>query len=337
MEKEIKVSFIVPVYNAEIYLEQCIQSMTGQTYQNIEIVLVDDGSSDNSGKICDEFADKDERIRVIHQENQGLVKTWIRGTRESTGKYLCYVDSDDYIEPDMIESLYAETTDNPKEMICSNIFCDFPDRQVEEKNQLAPGVYEGALLDEIKYKRLLGNDERTILFSRCTKLIARSLVEQNMEYSDPALKMGEDLNIMLPAMIDSERIVVLDRSFYHYRQYGTSMVHAYNKDLYEEVRQLTDIVQMILAEKKVSEARNYANKEYVILLILVVKNELRGNPDYLKALQTIFKGEENRQILRNTSVRIREKAKKLIYFGMKHPCKMYWVGLRMLMQIKGAF
>ena len=102
MEKEIKVSFIVPVYNAEIYLEQCIQSMTGQTYQNIEIVLVDDGSSDNSGKICDEFADKDERIRVIHQENQGLVKTWIRGTRESTGKYLCYVDSDDYIEPDMI-------------------------------------------------------------------------------------------------------------------------------------------------------------------------------------------------------------------------------------------
>ena len=337
MEKEIKVSFIVPVYNAEIYLEQCIQSMTGQTYQNIEIVLVDDGSSDNSGKICDEFADKDERIRVIHQENQGLVKTWIRGTRESTGKYLCYVDSDDYIEPDMIETLYAETTDNPKEMICSNIFCDFPDRQVEEKNQLAPGVYEGALLDEIKYKRLLGNDERTILFSRCTKLIARSLIEQNMEYSDPTLKMGEDLNIMLPAMIDSERIVVLDRSFYHYRQYGTSMVHAYNENLYDEVKRLTEVIRRILKEKEVPDADKYADKELAILLLLVAKNELRGNPDYLNELQRIFTKKDNRQMLESTSVQIREKAKKLIYFGMKHPRKMYWRVLRGLMRLKGTF
>lgn len=85
----------------------------------------------------------DERIQVIHQENQGLVNTWIRGARESAGAYLCYVDSDDWIEKEMIETLLDYSTDNPAEMICSNISCDFPDRSVEEKNQLAAGVYEG--------------------------------------------------------------------------------------------------------------------------------------------------------------------------------------------------
>lgn len=337
MNKKPTVSIIVPVYNAETYINQCVESLLGQTCQNIEIVLVDDGSSDASGSICDTYASKDSRIKTIHQENQGLVKTWIRGTRESTGKYLCYVDSDDYIEAEMIETLLVETTENPKEMICSNIICDFPDRQVEEKNQLAPGVYEGAVLNEIQYKRLLGNDERAILFSRCTKLIARGLIEENIRYSEPSLRMGEDLNIMLPAMIDSERIVVLDKAFYHYRQYGTSMVHAYNEKLYDEVKRLTDILRRVLVEKKVPDACRYADKEFVILLLLVVKNELRGNPGYLDELQRIFTEKENRRMLKSTSVQIREKSKKLIYFGMKHPCKMYWMGLKKLMQIKGTF
>ena len=122
------VSIIVPVYNAEVYLEQCVESIIGQTYQNIEVILVDGGSTDRSGTICDSYAEQDKRVTVIHQENQGLVNTWIRGTRESNGDYLCYVDSDDWIETDMIEVLLSQTTGNPKEMICSNISCDFPEK-----------------------------------------------------------------------------------------------------------------------------------------------------------------------------------------------------------------
>ena len=337
MNSTTTVSIIIPVYNAEEYLEQCIDSITGQTYRNIEVILVDDGSTDGSGTICDDYAARDNRIKVIHQENQGLVRTWIRGTKESRGEYLCYVDSDDWIEADMIEALLSQTKGNPKEMICSNISCDFPDRQIIEKNKLAPGVYEGETLKEIQYERLLGNDERTILFSRCTKLIARSLIEENIRYSDPTVKMGEDLNITLPAMLDSERIVIVDRTFYHYRQYISSMVHAYNDRLYEEVRQLVDIIRNILIEKQVPDAEVMAAKEYVILMILVVKNELRGNKEYAETLQKLFSEKENRRIVKTIPVQVRETAKRLIYFGMRHPNKLLFWGLKKLMEAKGAF
>lgn len=337
MNNTTTVSIIIPVYNAEEYLEQCIDSITGQTYGNIEVILVDDGSTDGSGTICDDYAARDNRIKVIHQENQGLVRTWVRGTKESSGDYLCYVDSDDWIEPDMMEALLSQTTGNSKEMICSNISCDFPDRQIIEKNKLAPGVYEGETLKEIQYERLLGNDERTILFSRCTKLIARSLIVDNIKYSDPTVKMGEDLNITLPAMLDSERIVILDRTFYHYRQYISSMVHAYNEKLYSEVRQLTGVIRYILNEKKIPNAEEMAAKEYIILMILVVKNELRGNPRYVETLQELFTERENRRILKTTPVQVRETAKRLIYFGMKHPNKLCFLGLKKLMEAKGAF
>lgn len=337
MNNTTTVSIIVPVYNAEVYLEQCIDSIIGQTYQNIEAILVDDGSTDRSGTICDSYARQDQRVKVVHQKNQGLVNTWIRGTRESNGEYLCYVDSDDWIEADMIEALLSQTTGNPKEMICSNISCDFPDRQVVEKNKLAPEVYEGETLKQIQEHRLLGNDERTIIFSRCTKLIARSLIEDNIRYSDPTLKMGEDLNITLPVMLDSERIVILDRTFYHYRQYSSSMVHAYNEKLYSEVRQLTDVIKTILIEKEIPNAEVMAAKEYIILMILVVKNELRGNPGYAETLQELFTEGENRRILETTPVQVRQTAKQLIYFGMKHPNKLCFWGLKKLMEAKGAF
>lgn len=337
MKTASKVSIIVPVYNTERYLKECIDSLLNQTYENIEIILIDDGSTDKSGSICDDYAERYDRVKTIHQENQGLVSTWIRGTTECRGDYLCYVDSDDWIEPDMIMDLLAETTNHPREMICSNFSCDFPSKSVEEKNKLAQGVYEGDTLKQIQQQRLLGNDERTILFSRSTKLIARRLVEDNIHFSDPALKMGEDLNIMLPAMLDCERIVVVDKAYYHYRQYGSSMVHAYNANLYPEIRHLIQIVRHILLEKKVPEADVMAAKEYIILLLLVVKNEIRGNTEYIRSLQSIFTDKETRQLIQEVEVQVKEKAKRLIYFGMKHPSRMYWVGLKILMQLKGTF
>ena len=93
--KDYKVSVIVPVYNAENYIKKCVDSLTNQTYRNLEIVLVDDGSKDGSGRLCDEFALKDARIKVIHKENGGLISAWKRGVAESNGDYLNFIDSDD--------------------------------------------------------------------------------------------------------------------------------------------------------------------------------------------------------------------------------------------------
>ena len=105
MHKEL-ISIIVPVYNVEKYVEKCINSIINQTYKNLQIILVDDGSKDNSGKICDEFKLKDNRIEVIHKNNGGLSDARNAGLKLAKGDYIGFVDSDDYIEADMYETLY---------------------------------------------------------------------------------------------------------------------------------------------------------------------------------------------------------------------------------------
>ena len=102
-----KVSIIVPVYNVEAYLKKCLDSLVNQTLNGIEIILIDDGSKDSSSSICDEYAKKDERIKVIHKKNGGLMAAWMDGVKNSTGKYIQFTDSDDYLEFNAIEKLYC--------------------------------------------------------------------------------------------------------------------------------------------------------------------------------------------------------------------------------------
>ena len=113
-----KVSVIVPVYNAEKYIRRCVGTLTGQTYKNLEILLVDDGSRDDSGGICDDLAKEDERIRVIHKENGGLVSAWNKGFDYSTGEYGSFVDSDDYIAEDLIEKAVRKSEGNYRRRLC---------------------------------------------------------------------------------------------------------------------------------------------------------------------------------------------------------------------------
>ena len=102
------ISIIVPVYNVEAYIHQCIKSIIEQSYKNLEIILVDDGSKDKSGKICDDYARKDKRIKVIHKKNGGLSDSRNAGITVATGKYIAFVDSDDWIEKNMYEKMYNE-------------------------------------------------------------------------------------------------------------------------------------------------------------------------------------------------------------------------------------
>ena len=129
-----KVSVIVPVYNVAAYLPQCLDSILAQTLQETEIIVVDDGSTDNSPKICDEYAAKDERIQVIHQKNTGLSGARNTGMAEACGKYIAFVDSDDWIEPTMLTKLYeAAEKDKSDVAVCHINLCE-PDKKIKPKN-----------------------------------------------------------------------------------------------------------------------------------------------------------------------------------------------------------
>ena len=207
--------------------------MLDQTFPDIEIILVDDGSTDGvSPAKCDEYAARDNRVKVIHKENGGLQSAWIAGTIEATSNYVSYVDSDDWIDLDMMEKLYARSSEAGtanyvhSEIIAGNYIVEKAGERRKETQSLKPGVYTGADLERVK-RELLGKEVRPITMSRCMKLISRRLVLENIKYCDPTIFMSEDVNITLPCICDAKRVVILEEAyFYHYRLVASSMAHA---------------------------------------------------------------------------------------------------------------
>lgn len=333
------ISIIVPVYNTKEYLTRCVESLIMQEYQDKEIILVDDGSSDESGSMCDEYGGKYDCVRVLHKENGGLMSAWMAGVEMSRGEYLCFVDSDDWVEKEMLEKMAEHLTGSCKEMVVCNHSID---RETGERtyidNGLAPGAYDKRALKEEIFLQLLGNEVRPVCFSRCMKLISRELILQNMRFCDSRIRMGEDVNIILPALFDTERLVIMEKAyFYHYYYNQSSMVHKHDAGLYENVRLLSQIIKQVLSEKfkgspRLSEMYRRADMEYIFLLMLVLKNESRGNKTgYRKNIRAVCT--ENRDLIRCTPVKVENKANRLLYLVMKHPGFLPIWALRMAMVI----
>ncbi len=324
--EEYKVSIIVTVYNKEKYLKRCIDTLVKQGYQNLEILLIDDGSTDESGKICDEYALADSRIRVVHKENGGLISAWTRGVQESAGEYLCFVDSDDWIDEQMVSEMARCLTGRGKEIVASDYVLEKISGVSQNVYQGAePGEYVGEELVNKVISELLGKENRTVFFSRCMKLISRELIVQNMKYSDPAIRMGEDVTIMLPALMDCERLVIMDhKTYYHYFYADDSMVHGYDPGLYQNIRLLYKAIDRVISDKlagvKLEKMREGAQREYLLLLFLVLKNEARGNPKgYRKNILEICRKEEVKRVVGTVDVQVNEKANRLLYLVLRHP------------------
>lgn len=329
MKKQPLVSIIIPVYNAEQYLKECIDSVWNQTYEDLDIVLVDDGSKDNSPKMCDKYARKDGRIQVIHKENGGLVSAWKAGVEKAKGDYVVFLDSDDWIDLFMIEDMVNHATGKGKEIVCGNYIIEKENQSIAVKQPLEPDVYDRKRIERKILPCLLGNEERIIHFSRCMKLISKELISNNMKFSDEKLTMGEDVGIMIPTIMDAEYLVVMEDAFYyHYRFVDASMVHKYNALMYEKVELLYENLKETI-QKKISEEKQKETyleslkKEYVFLLFYVLKNELRGPKEACsKRIQEMIEKANKEKGLKEIKVEVNSKANKLLYYILKHPNKL---------------
>lgn len=321
-----KISVIVPVYNTEKYVRRCVETLTEQTYKNLEILLVDDGSRDESGRICDELAKEDGRIQVIHKENGGLVSAWNRGFVQSTGQYVSFVDSDDWVDLNMLEEMSTAATGNPREIIASDYVIEKESGSRRYVWQaLPPGEYDRAAIEREVIPNLLGRENRYVTMSRCMKLIGRELIAENRKYSDVKAVFGEDVTVMLPSLIDCHRLVILDhRAYYHYLYVDSSMVHIYDERLYEKIKLLREIVARIVKDKfggeELKQRQLQADREHIFMLLLVLKNEARGNPaGYRKNILSLCREAEVRRLCRDIDIEIKEKANKLLYLTLRHP------------------
>ena len=202
------ISVIIPVYNVEKYVERCVESVLHQTYKNIEVILVDDGSTDCSGEICDSLAKKDKRIIVVHQNNQGLGPARNTGLNRIKGEYVSFVDSDDWIHSQTYEVLLAELIFNQCEIAtCGRIVND------NGKKQYVYCMKKGIVLereDALKFFLL----QRNINMSACDKLYKASLFD-DIRFPGKHL-VSEDIVPIYRAIDKSKRIVLTGKPFYNY-------------------------------------------------------------------------------------------------------------------------
>ena len=323
LEKDLKISIVVPVYKAEKVVARCIDSILKQTYDNFELILVDDGSPDKSGQICDEYAGKDNRIKAVHKENQGPSSAVLCGLKYVTGEYVFFVDGDDYIEPKTLECLSSELKQVEGEVICSNYVEDRNGGRIIPVTMAAkPGVYEGKALDKLK-ENLIGHENRPIFLSRCFKLYSTRLVLDNLHFLDPTIRMGDDVNMITPVLLDAKRIVVMENAyFYHYVFYGNSLVHSYDEGLYDNCVRLRDKLAFILEEKKISSPKDKADAEFLTFLFLCIKAQLRRSAS-IKTIASQIKAYcndgNNAQIINDYSKEITSPVNKILTFVCKRP------------------
>lgn len=229
-----KYSILIPVYNVEKYLNNCIDSVLNQTFHDFEIIAINDGSTDSSGLICDEYSSRDPRIRVFHQKNQGLLLTRRMSISKAQGEYLLFLDSDDFWDGDLLKSV----NDIVEEFYCDMIIFRF--RHVSERGDFLS--YSPSLF---KDKTVIGKESKRQLFeiigdsrinSLCNKVVKRSIVDGDKDYAVyRGLKNGEDILQSLPMIYAAEKIIYLDKALYNYRMVPTSMTGAFNPDFFNDI------------------------------------------------------------------------------------------------------
>lgn len=202
------ISLIMPVYNTEPYLVQAVDSVTAQTFPEWELILIDDGSTDNAGAMCDAYAAKDHRIRVIHQANAGLSAARNAGLASARGEYLLFVDSDDYLEPDTLQVLMETIQVGDADMVIFDARYEEENRSWHERQTLDPGVY-----DAIEILKALSKP--SIPPYAWNKFCKRRLYAGVLF---PAGESWEDVATTFYPVSASKRIAVIDRDLYHYRQ-----------------------------------------------------------------------------------------------------------------------
>lgn len=261
MNSKYLVSIIVPVYNAELYLNDCIQSIRNQSYKNIEIILINDGSTDTSGVICNESASKDSRIKVIHQSNSGPSISRNIGIEKAQGKYIQFVDSDDTIDSAMTEKL-VKSINEESQLVLSG----FKISQVNEDNTRTLQVVTPGVQGILNNKQFLVNFgiffEQFFINSPCNKLYITDIIKNNNIQFIDDLKMGEDLLFNLDYLKVCQNISVIDEPLYNYIIFNNtnSLTGSYKIDLFGNQQMLFQRVREFLIEKNSYKGKN---KDYI--------------------------------------------------------------------------
>ena len=256
-----RVSVVVPIYNVEQYLDRCLTSIVNQTYEDLEIILVDDESPDRCPQMCEEWARRDARIRVIHKKNAGLGMARNTGIENAGGKYIIFVDSDDYIEENTVEECVRAAEAEQAQIVCyGNDKVLLNGKVVGERRPAAPkSVYSGEEVAAVLLPMMFGADLKTgqdwqLSLSGCFSLFSMEMIRNNnWRFVSEREIISEDFYSVLQLYAYAGKVVILDRIFYHYTTNPKSLSQTYRKDPYEKARYFYTKIQQLAQELNLSE------------------------------------------------------------------------------------
>lgn len=319
-----RISIIIPVYNVEKYISNCINSLMNQTYKNIEIILVDDGSQDNSYSVCEEYSKTYDYIKVYKKENGGPSSARNYGIEKATGEYICFVDSDDYVSEKYIENLLIDDFDlsfGGLVDVCGNKTIENPVCNEIQK-------YYGKDI----YIKLLENSENDLFNSPCCKLFKKSIIEKNNIKYDESLHMGEDLIFNINYLKYCNSLVMIPDCLYFYnRDIGSSLTKKFEferwnteKNVYYEYKALYEHYKLYDKYKETIDCMLLLGAKKTIYILCSSNLKYKKCIEYIKK---IINDNEVRQIIKYVkpqnkltkilAILIKNKMTSLIYLLFK--------------------
>lgn len=321
------ISIIVPIYNVEKYLNKCIESIVNQTYENIEIILIDDGSNDNSGIICDEYAKKDNRIIVVHKENGGVSSARNKGLKIAKGEWISFVDADDWIEQIFCQTLLNKVTQEQADIaLCG--YNRITDNQIEKINANNQEVF----LNSNEY--LVKSLNPQTGFGFCHMKLIKKEVLKSISFNE-RIEVGEDalFNIQLSTYI--KKAVFLKQPLYNYRINNQSVVKRYDENYANKYLKSMKIIEEYIwqeyneeNEENIEIKQNYYNfVAYHIMLIIVNycyhPNNKMCNAQRKNMLKEVINNDLFIIGLKKSNYNNISLTRKITLYTLKH--KLYWL------------
>ncbi len=323
------VSIILPIYGVEAYLERCIQTVVAQTYPNIEIILVDDGSKDGCPTICDKWAEKDSRIKVIHKQNAGLGEARNTGIENATGEYICFFDSDDYIDVTTVEKLYhVARKNNPDAIIFgfNNVDKDgnvvgssvppsdvlvFEEEDVRQK-----------FLPDLVAPQVESADIPRFYMSAWVFMYSMEYINKvNFRFVSERVIISEDVYSLLDFFKSVNKVCVLPEPLYYYCENGASLSRKYNPERYERIK------HFYLESLELCESLNYSDevkrrlaRPYIGFILAALKQEVFSNPNKKEVKKNVKKNISDdvlQSVLKANRDDTVNMKKRIIYFTMR--------------------
>ena len=334
------ITVVIPIYNVEKYLDRCLKSVVGQTYRQLEIILVDDGSPDRCPVMCEEWAQKDKRIRVVHKQNAGLGMARNTGIDHATGEYICFFDSDDYVVPDALEAAYSLAAQEKADVICYGFSrIDFQGRMVAQFiPKTEKTVYSGSEVQSLFLPELVAPNPKTgqatnLHMSAWACLYSLERIHAaNWRFSSERDIISEDVYSHLRFYMHVTKAAVLSRALYCYCENDTSLTQTYRPDRYKKIKHFYEESIKVCQECGYStDVYHRVSLPFLAFTISALKQEMRAPASKMQRHQTVISILKDplfdRIILENRSDQM-GLSKSLFFFAAR--LRLYWICIFLL-------